>query len=288
MATLELKGVSKGFGSGAQRREILSNVDLTIDDGEIVAVVGYSGVGKTTLISLIAGLIMPDRGTITLDGKPVLGPGRDRGIVFQNYALLPWLTAYQNVALAVDEAFPTFSPEQRKKRVEDTLALVNLSAAHHKRPRELSGGMRQRVSIARALAMDPEVLLLDEPFGALDALTRGTLQKEVENIFRRQQKTMVMVTNDVDEAVLLADRIIPLSLGPAAQLGPEVWVTLPRPRDKKELATNLEAKRLKVQVIDYLLGEARQKREAKQAAREHQDSRAAGPRASTPSAGHAV
>ena len=267
MAKLELKGVCKGFGAGAQRREILSDIDLSIEDGEIVAVVGYSGVGKTTLISLIAGLIAPDRGTITLDGKPVTGPGRDRGIVFQNYALLPWLTAYQNVALAVDEAFPQLSAEQRKRRVDDTLSLVNLSAAHHKRPRELSGGMRQRVSIARALAMDPEVLLLDEPFGALDALTRGTLQKEVENIFRRQQKTMVMITNDVDEAVLLADRIIPLSLGPAAKLGPEVRVALPRPRDKKTLATNLEAKRLKVQVIDYLLGEASEKRAARQASR---------------------
>jgi nitrate/nitrite transport system ATP-binding protein len=260
MARLELKGVCKGFGSGAQRREILADIDLTIEDREIVAVVGYSGVGKTTLISLIAGLIEPDRGTITIDGKPVTGPGRDRGIVFQNYALLPWLTAYQNVALAVDEAFPELPAATRQKRVEDTLALVNLSAAHHKRPRELSGGMRQRVSIARALAMDPEVLLLDEPFGALDALTRGTLQKEVENIFRRQAKTMVMITNDVEEAVLLADRIIPLSLGPAARLGPEVKVELPRPRDKKMLATNLEAKRMRVSVIDYLLGEASDKR----------------------------
>ncbi|MDB4987809.1 MAG: nitrate transporter ATP-binding protein [Myxococcaceae bacterium] len=263
MAKLELKGVCKGFGVGAQRREILANIDLTIEDREIVAVVGYSGVGKTTLISLIAGLIEPDRGTITLDGKPIKGPGRDRGIVFQNYALLPWLTTYQNVALAVDEAFPQLPRGERQKRVEDALALVSLSAAHQKRPRELSGGMRQRVSIARALAMDPEVLLLDEPFGALDALTRGTLQKEVENIFRRQAKTMVMITNDVEEAVLLADRIIPLSLGPGATLGPEVRVELPRPRDKKVLATNLEAKRMRVAVIDYLLGQAKEKRAAR-------------------------
>ena len=265
MAKLELKGVCKGFGVGSERREILADIDLTIEDREIVALVGYSGVGKTTLISLIAGLIMPDRGTITLDGKPITGPGRDRGIVFQNYALLPWLTAYQNVALAVDEAFPSMSVEQRRKRVVETLALVNLSAAHQKRPRELSGGMRQRVSIARALAMDPEVLLLDEPFGALDALTRGSLQKEVENIFRRQKKTMVMITNDVEEAVLLADRIIPLSLGPAAKLGPEVRVELARPRDKKLLATNLEAKRMRVSVIDYLLGEAKDKRAVRDA-----------------------
>ena len=267
MARLELKGVCKGFDTDGERREVLKDIDLTIEDREIVAIVGYSGVGKTILISLIAGLIEPDKGTITLDGKPIKGPGRDRGVVFQNYALLPWLTTYQNVALAVDEAFPEMPADKRRARVEETLALVNLSAAHDKRPRELSGGMRQRVSIARALAMDPEVLLLDEPFGALDALTRGTLQKEVENIFRRQAKTMVMITNDVDEAVLLADRIIPLSLGPAARLGPEVKVTLPRPRDKKALATCLDAKRMRVTVIDYLLGEASARREARSTVR---------------------
>jgi nitrate/nitrite transport system ATP-binding protein len=274
MARLELKGVCKGFGEGASRREILQDIDLTIEDQEIVAVVGYSGVGKSTLISLIAGLILPDKGTITVDGRPITGPSRTRGVVFQNYALLPWLTAYENVALAVDQSFPEMSADQRKKRVEDTLALVNLAAAHGKRPRELSGGMRQRVSIARALAMDPEVLLLDEPFGALDALTRGTLQKEVENIFRRQKKTMVMITNDVEEAVLLADRIIPLSLGPRAKLGPEVHVDLPRPRDKKTLATHLDAKRMKVQIIDYLLAES----SAKRAERAAKVERALGPR----------
>jgi nitrate/nitrite transport system ATP-binding protein len=263
MARLELKGVCKGFGVGPSRREVLHDLNLTIEDQEIVAIVGYSGVGKSTLISLMAGLLLPDAGTITVDGKLITGPSRTRGVVFQNYALLPWLTAYQNVALAVDETFPEMSAEQRKKRVVDTLALVNLAAAHEKRPRELSGGMRQRVSIARALAMDPEMLLLDEPFGALDALTRGTLQKEVENIFRRQQKTMVMITNDVDEALLLADRIIPLSLGPKATLGPQVLVDLARPRDKKQLATHLDAKRMKVAIIDYLLAENAAKRAAK-------------------------
>jgi nitrate/nitrite transport system ATP-binding protein len=265
MARVELKGVCKGFGTGPTRREVLADIDLTIEHREIVAIVGYSGVGKTTLISLIAGLIQPDRGTITVDGKLVAGPGRDRGVIFQNYALLPWLTAYQNVALAVDEAFPEVPAAKRKERVEEVLALVNLSAAHEKRPKELSGGMRQRVSIARALAMDPDVLLLDEPFGALDALTRGSLQKELEIIFRREKKTMVMITNDVEEAVLLADRIIPLSMGPGAKLGPEVHVDLPRPRDKKGIATNLEAKRMRVQVIDYLLEEAKQKRALREA-----------------------
>ena len=160
------------------------------------------------------------------------------------------------------------SRRSNKARVAECLALVNLSQAHHKRPKELSGGMRQRVSIARALAMDPEVLLLDEPFGALDALTRGTLQKEVENIFRREKKTMVMITNDVEEAVLLADRIIPLSMGPGAKLGPEVHVNLPRPRDKKAIATNLDAKRMRVTVIDYLLDQASQKRKERAASKE--------------------
>ncbi len=260
MARLELKAVSKGFGGGSSRREVLSNINLTIKDRELVAVVGLSGVGKTTLISLIAGLIAPDGGTITLDGKAIRGPGPERGVVFQSYALLPWLTAYENVALAVDEACPEVPAEQRRARVHECLALVNLSAAHDKRPGELSGGMRQRVSIARALAMDPEVLLLDEPLSALDALTRGTLQKELETILLCEQKTLVLVTNDVEEAVLLADRVIPLSLGPGATLGPEVCVDLPRPRDKKLLMQDQAAKRMRAEVIDYLLSESRRKR----------------------------
>jgi len=262
MPRLELKNVCKGFGTGSARREVLTNINLTIDDRELVAIVGYSGVGKTTLISLIAGLLTPDSGTITLDGKPIRGPGRERGVVFQSYALLPWLTAYENVALAIDEAFPDVPVAQRRARVAECLALVNLSAAHHKRPRELSGGMRQRVSIARALAMDPDVLLLDEPLGALDALTRGTLQKELESILRCERKTLVLITNDVEEAVLLADRVIPLSLGPGASLGPEVRVELPRPRDKKLLSQNLTAKRIRAEIIEYLLSESRRKRRA--------------------------
>ena len=266
MAVLELKGVTVGFGSGRTRREVLGGIDLTIRDREFVAIVGYSGVGKSTLISLIGGLLRPDAGSITLDGKPVTGPGPERGIVFQNYALLPWLTTYENVALAVDEAFPEVPAEARTARVKECLQLVNLSAAAHKKPRELSGGMRQRVSIARALAMDPEVLLLDEPLGALDALTRGTLQKELETIVRRERKTIVMITNDVDEALLLADRVIPLSLGPRATLGPEVQVDLPRPRDKKLMAHDLTVKRMRLAILDYLLGEARDKRSARQLA----------------------
>ena len=266
MAELELKGVKIGFGQGAARREVLGGIDLTIRDREFVAIVGYSGVGKSTLVNLMGGLLAPDAGTITLDGKPVTGPGPERGIVFQSYALLPWLTTYENVALAVDEAFPEVPAEKRTARVKECLSLVNLSAAAHKRPRELSGGMRQRVSIARALAMDPEVLLLDEPLGALDAPTRGTLQKELEAIVRHERKTIVMITNDVDEALLLADRVIPLSLGPAATLGPEVVVDLKRPRDKKAMAHDLTVKRMRLSIIDYLLGEAREKRGARKVA----------------------
>lgn len=259
MAKLELKNVSKGFGVEGSRREVLSGVDLTIEDGEFVAIVGFSGVGKTTLISLLAGLLTPDTGTITQDGEPIRGPGRERGVVFQSYALLPWLSAFENVALAVDSAFAEMPVAQRVARAEECLSLVNLSAARNKRVRELSGGMRQRVSIARALALSPDVLLLDEPLGALDALTRGTLQKELQTLLTREKKTMVMITNDVEEAVLLADRVIPLSLGPKAKLGPEFRVDLPRPREKKQLSTDPVAKRVRLEITDYLVSEMRTK-----------------------------
>lgn len=260
MARLVLSGVSKGFDAGGQRREVLSNINLTVEDRELVAIVGYSGVGKTTLISLVGGLIKPDAGSIHVDGKVVSGPGPDRGIVFQSYALLPWLTTYENVGLAVRSAFPDVEEKLRAARVDECLSLVNLSAARDKRPRELSGGMRQRVSIARALALDPDVLLLDEPLSALDALTRSSLQKELEGLLRHQRKTILLITNDVDEALLLADRVIPLSMGPAAHLGPEIRVEMPRPRDKRQMAHDLTIKRQRLEIIDYLVGEARAKR----------------------------
>ncbi|MFT3925685.1 MAG: ABC transporter ATP-binding protein [Myxococcales bacterium] len=265
MAKLELKNVSKGFGVDGSRREVLSGIDLTIEDGEFVAIVGFSGVGKTTLISLLAGLLMPDSGSLTQDGAPIRGPGRERGVVFQSYALLPWLSAFENVLLAVDSAFGDLPQEKRIARAEECLALVNLAAARNKRIRELSGGMRQRVSIARALALGPEVLLLDEPLGALDALTRSTLQRELETLLMREKKTMVMITNDVEEAVLLADRVIPLSMGPKAKLGPAFRVDLPRPRDKKLLQSDPTAKRVRIEVTDYLVSEMRTKGKIKRA-----------------------
>ena len=259
MAFLELEDVAKGFGAGHRRVEVLRNVNLQVEHGEFLAIVGYSGSGKTTLLSMIGGLVLPDTGSITLDGHDVHEPGPDRGFVFQNYSLLPWLTVYENVALGVDQVFASWSAERRRAHVMHHIALVNLTPALDKRPAQLSGGMRQRVAVARALATDPAVLLLDEPFGALDALTRATLQDELEAIWEREHKTVVLVTNDVDEAVLLADRIIPLTAGPAATLGPAVNVDLDRPRDRKALNHDPRFKEIRGRVIEYLLGPGRRR-----------------------------
>jgi nitrate/nitrite transport system ATP-binding protein len=249
MAFLELTNVSKSYG----RTCVLQGVNLSIERGEFVAIVGYSGSGKTTLISLIAGLIRPDRGTVCLNDLEVTAPGPDRGIVFQNYSLLPWLTVYENIALAVEQVFPNYSTEKKRQRIEHSIEMVNLTPARDKLPRQLSGGMRQRVSVARALAMDPQVLLLDEPLSALDALTRATLQGEIERIWEADKKTVILITNDVDEGLLLADRIIPLTPGPGARLGESIPITLARPRDRKTLNHDPEFKRLRAHVTDKLV-----------------------------------
>jgi nitrate/nitrite transport system ATP-binding protein len=250
MPFLELTNVTKAFGGPP----VLSDVNLSINKGEFVAIVGYSGSGKTTLISLIAGLIRPNSGTVKLNDLEITAPGPDRGIVFQNYSLLPWLTVFENIALAVDQVFPNHSDEKRAQLVTTAIATVNLTPARDKYPRELSGGMRQRVSVARALAMDPQILLLDEPLSALDALTRATLQDEFERIWEKDKKTVVLITNDVDEALLLADRIIPLTPGPGATLGPSFPVSLARPRDRKALNHDPEFKRLRALITNELLG----------------------------------
>jgi nitrate/nitrite transport system ATP-binding protein len=260
MTILELKGVSKGYGLGADRTQVLCDVDLAVERGEFVALVGYSGAGKTTLVSMIAGLLAPDTGSVLFEGKPVHGPGPDRGVVFQNYSLLPWLSVTENVALAVDQIFASESAAARRERIERNVALVNLTAAKDKKPSELSGGMRQRVALARALAMEPELLLLDEPLSALDALTRATLQDELARICRVSGKTIFLVTNDVDEGILLADRIIPLSAGPAATLGPSVVVDIERPRNRKAMNHDERFKSLRGEVIEYLLDSAARKR----------------------------
>ena len=253
MPFLELKNVSKGFGPRGSRSEILRDINLQIEKGEFVTIVGYSGAGKTTLISLIAGLIPPDSGSITLNDLEITAPGPDRGIVFQNYSLLPWLTVYENIYLAVDQVFPNWAPAKKAQHVEKYIAMVNLTPARDKRPSELSGGMRQRVSVARALSMDPQILLLDEPLSALDALTRATLQDEIQRIWQEDQKTVVLITNDVDEGILLSDRIIPLSAGPCATLGPGIPVTIPRPRDRKAINHDPRFKEIRRSVVDFLL-----------------------------------
>ena len=214
---------------------MLRDIHLGIEEREFVCIVGRSGGGKTTLISLIAGLIEPDQGEILLEGKAIQGPGPERGIVFQNYSLLPWMTAYENIHLAVDAVAPDLSAKARRERAEYYIELVNLGNAAGKRPRELSGGMRQRVAVARGLAMDPKVLLMDEPFSALDALTRGTLQEELARIWMETQKTVVMITNDIDEAILLADSIYTLTSTPGATLGAPVRLAAPRPRSRADI-----------------------------------------------------
>jgi nitrate/nitrite transport system ATP-binding protein len=253
MSFFDLNDVGKTFVNGVTRTEVLTGVNLHIKEGEFVAIVGFSGSGKSTLISLMAGLTKPNCGSITLRGKPVTGPGPDRGVVFQNYSLLPWLTVFGNIALGVDQVFSDWSSDKRKEHVEKYIKMVNLFEASHKRPHELSGGMRQRVSVARALAMNPEILLLDEPLSALDALTRSNLQNQIAQIWEQDKKTVLMITNDVDEGILLADRIIPLQPGPNATLGPAFEVSLPRPRDRKALNHDPEFQRIRNEVTKYLV-----------------------------------
>lgn len=253
MVFLEFNNVSKSYGTGPQKVEVLKDINLKVEEGEFVAIVGFSGSGKTTLISLISGLIHPDAGEVLLRGKPVTGPGPDRGVVFQNYSLLPWLNVQGNVRLAVEKVFPRWSEKQKNDQVQKFIQMVKLSPAVLKYPRELSGGMRQRVAVARALAMNPQVLLLDEPLGALDALTRATLQDEIEKIWQEERKTVILITNDVDEGILLADRIIPLNPGPSASFGPEFIIDLPRPRDRKQLNHDVRYKMIRNQIIKYLL-----------------------------------
>ena len=251
--SLEFKGVSKSYGTGAERTVVLNDINLRIAEGEFVAIVGFSGSGKSTLISLIAGLQQADAGEVLIKGKAIDGPGPDRGVVFQNYSLMPWMTVRQNVALSVDQVFKNASKAERMARVEKYIDMVNLTPAMEKRPAELSGGMRQRVSVARALAASPDILLLDEPLSALDALTRSKLQDEIIRIWSQEKKTVVLITNDVDEGIIMADRIIPLNPGPNATLGPEFPVTLPRPRDRAAINHSPEFKRIRREVTQYLI-----------------------------------
>ena len=263
---LSMRGVGKGYGSGVTRTEVLNNINLNVRKGEFLAVVGFSGSGKTTFTQLLAGLIQPDVGEVTMEGSPITGTDPDRGIVFQNYSLLPWLTVRGNIHLSVDRIFRHWSKGERKDHVEKFIEMVGLTHAAHRRPHELSGGMRQRTSLARTLAMKPKVLLLDEPLSALDALTRSVLQEEILKIWEEERQTCVMITNDVDEAILCADRIVPLNPGPNASLGPMFTVDLDRPRDKSELNSNERFKGLRNAVTNYLVAVRRKARAEEEAA----------------------
>jgi nitrate/nitrite transport system ATP-binding protein len=250
---LELKNVCKSYGEGKARSPILDNINLQIKSGEFIAIVGFSGSGKTTLISAIAGLIQPDHGEVLKQNKLITAPGPDRGVVFQNYSLMPWLTVYENVGLAVDEIFKDWPKEKRKAHTERYIKMVNLGAAINKKPAELSGGMRQRVNVARALAANPDILLLDEPLSALDALTRGMLQDEILQIWEQEKKTVILITNDVDEAIYMADRVIPLNPGPNATLGPDFNIDIPRPRNRMDLNHNDVFKQCRADITQYLM-----------------------------------
>lgn len=246
---VELKNVCKSYANSS----ILKNINLTVKEGEFIAIVGFSGSGKTTLISLIAGLIQADSGDVLKQGRAIFEPAPDRGVVFQNYSLMPWLTVYENVALAVDAIFKDWPADRRKAHAERYINMVSLGHAMAKKPAELSGGMRQRVNVARALAANPDILLLDEPLSALDALTRGNLQDEILQIWEQEKKTVILITNDVDEAIYMADRVIPLNPGPDASFGPEFAISIARPRDRTALNHNPEFKKCRAEITRNLL-----------------------------------
>jgi nitrate/nitrite transport system ATP-binding protein len=250
---LKLDHIDKIFTRGAQTTDVLKNITLGIDKGEFVCMIGHSGCGKSTLLNIVAGLVEVTSGGVLLENREVNAPGPDRAVVFQNHSLLPWLTVYDNVKLAVDKVFSgRKNSAERRAWTLHNLELVQMAHAKDKRPGEISGGMKQRVGLARALAMEPKVLLLDEPFGALDALTRAHLQDSVMAIHQKLANTVLMITHDVDEAVLLADRIVMMTNGPSARIGEVLDVPLARPRRRLELASNQTYLKCRKRVLEFL------------------------------------
>jgi len=250
---VQLQGVNMRFHTKSGTFEALKDINLSIAQGEFISIIGHSGCGKSTVLNLLAGLLLPSNGVLLCAGREIAGPGPERAVVFQNHSLLPWLTCSENVHLAVERVFAkTETRTQLRERTRAALELVGLAHAAHKRPAEVSGGMKQRVGIARALAMEPKVLLLDEPFGALDALTRAHLQDELMGIVGRSGCTTVMVTHDVDEAVLLSDRIVMMTNGPGATIGDVLTVDLQRPRGRLALASDPQYHRLRGEVLRFL------------------------------------
>lgn len=253
MKHLEISQVSMEFDTPSGPFVALDNVNLTLDQGEFVSLIGHSGCGKSTVLNVVAGLYQATRGGVILDGREVNEPGPDRAVVFQNHSLLPWLTAYENVELAVKQVFKgRKSRAEIREWVEHNLRLVHMEHAMDKRPSEISGGMKQRVGIARALAMEPKVLLMDEPFGALDALTRAHMQDSLIEIQARLHNTVIMITHDVDEAVLLSDRIVMMTNGPSATIGEILSIDLPRPRDRVKLAGDRQYNEYRAEVLKFL------------------------------------
>ena len=245
--------VDKNFTRGTNETRVLKDITFEVTKGEYVSIIGHSGCGKSTLLNIVAGLTSPTAGGVILEGREVNEPGPDRAVVFQNHSLLPWLTVYDNVKLAVDKVFTSSkSRAERRDWTLHNLDLVQMTHARSKRPAEISGGMKQRVGIARALAMEPKLLLLDEPFGALDALTRAHLQDTVMSLHQKLGNTVMMITHDVDEAVLLSDRIIMMTNGPSAQIGEILEVPLSRPRKRLDLVTNATFLKCRQRVLEFL------------------------------------
>ncbi len=247
-----MDGVSKVYPTPRGLYTVLEDVNLTVYEGEFICVIGHSGCGKSTLLNMVAGFNKPTSGEICLRSKPIVRPGPDRMVVFQNYSLLPWMTAFENVYLAVKQVYKEKSKEEKTKIAKESLELVGLTEAMHKKPKELSGGMRQRVSIARALSIRPEVLILDEPFGALDVMTREELQEELLAIWRKNRVTALMITHEIDEALFLADRIVMMSNGPAAHIAEIIDVPFARPRDRKAIADDPRYYSLRNYILEFL------------------------------------
>ncbi len=257
-AILELTNVSKRFGRGASANTILRDINFSINEGDFVSIIGYSGTGKSTLINIIAGLLKTDTGSAKMNSVDITGPDPARGIVFQNYSLLPWLTVMENVQLAVNQLFPEKSEKERNDYTAHYVDMVKLTPAAQKYPKELSGGMRQRVSVARTLAANPRILLLDEPLSALDALTRATLQDEIADIWQKNKTTVIWITNDPDEAILVADRVVPLlPSADGATLGEEIHIDIARPRDRRKILEQENFKKLKLHLVNTLLNAKR-------------------------------
>jgi nitrate/nitrite transport system ATP-binding protein len=249
---LELKNVSKVYPTPTGHYTVLENVDLAVQEGEFICLIGHSGCGKSTLLNMISGFTEPTTGLVNLEDNPIVEPGPDRMVVFQNYALLPWKTAYENVHLAVETVFPKLSKTEWKRITEEHIEMVGLTEAADKRPNELSGGMKQRVSIARALAIRPKVLILDEPFGALDPSTREELQDELLEIWRDHKITVLMITHDIDEALYLADRVVMMTNGPAATIGETLDLPFARPRNRSRMMEDPRYYELRNEALDFL------------------------------------